>query len=136
MRRAAAVLLVLASATSLVLASAARADDPGPTFGNPYRFTETGGAAVYNAVCAGCHMPDGRGATGAAAYPALAGDGRLAAASYPITRVLYGKGAMPPLGRMLSDEQIAAVVGYIRTSFGNAYTPEATAADVAAARPH
>ena len=118
----------------LVMAAPARADAPGPTFGNPYRFTEATGQAVYNAACAGCHMPDGRGAVGAAAYPSLIQDGRLAAAAYPVTRVLYGKGAMPPLGRSLSDAQVAAVVDYIRTSFGNDYRPGPAAADVAALR--
>ena len=128
MSRAFVLLLVLVSA------AAARADEPGPTFGNPMHFTEEDGRAVYAAACAGCHMPDGRGAVGAASYPALAGDGRLAAASYPITRVLLGKGAMPPLGRTLSDAQVAAVVGYIRTSFGNDYTPAPAASDVATMR--
>ena len=117
-----------------LLARPALADAPGPSFGSPFRFTEVGGAAVYSGICAGCHMPDGRGAAGAAAYPALAGDPRLAAAAYPIARVLHGKGAMPPLARSLSDEQVAAVVGFIRTSFGNSYAPAPTAADVAALR--
>jgi mono/diheme cytochrome c family protein len=34
----------------------------------------------------------------------------------------------------LDDEQIAQVVGYIRTSFGNAYTGKVTAAQVKALR--
>ena len=118
----------------LLLATAARADEPGPSFGNPSRFTEAGGAAVYAGACAGCHMPDGRGAVGAAAYPSLVQDGRLAAAAYPIGRVLHGRGAMPPLGRALSDEQVAAVVDYVRTHFGNAYTPAPAASDVAGSR--
>ena len=79
----------------LLLATAARADGAGPTFGNPYAFTEQGGAAVYAAVCAACHMPDGRGAIGAGAYPALAANPRLAAAGYPILVVLRGRKAMP-----------------------------------------
>ena len=117
----------------LLLATAARADTP-PSFGSPTHFTEAGGAAVYAGVCAGCHMPDGRGAAGAGAYPALAKNERLVAAGYPIALVLHGHGAMPPFGRTLSDAQVAAVVDYIRTHFGNHY-PEATAAaDVAAAR--
>ncbi len=128
MRRTLAWLMLLASA------GVARADEPGPTFGNPMHFTEGDGQSVYDAACAGCHMPNGRGAVGAATYPALAGDGRLAVATYPITRVLLGKGAMPPLGRTLSDAQVAAVVGYIRTSFGNDYTPAPAASDVAAVR--
>lgn len=117
-----------------LLASPALADSPGPSFGSPSRFTEVGGAAVYGAVCAGCHMPDGRGAAGAAAYPALAADPRLAVAAYPIARVLRGKGAMPPFSRTLSDEQVAAVVDYVRTSFGNSYVPAPSSADVAALR--
>ena len=126
--------MIRAALLLLLSTAAARADQPGPSFGNPFRFTEAGGAAVYGAVCAGCHMPDGRGAVGAAAYPALAGDERLAAASYPIARVLHGRGAMPPFARTLSDAQVAAVVDFIRTNFGNAYPGAPTAADVAAAR--
>ncbi len=118
----------------LLLATAARADGAGPTFGNPYAFTEQGGAAVYAAVCAACHMPDGRGAIGAGAYPALAANPRLAAAGYPILVVLRGRKAMPAFGRSLSDAQVAEVVGFIRSSFGNAYPDAPTAKDVAALR--
>ena len=110
------------------------AEEPGPSFGSPFRFTETGGAAIYAAACASCHMADGRGAIGAGRYPALAGDELLAAAAYPIARVLHGKGAMPAFARMLSDDQIASVVGFIRSRFGNADDNPPTAADVAAAR--
>ena len=110
------------------------AEEPGPSFGSPFHFTEIGGAAVYNAVCAGCHMADGRGAVGAGRYPALAGDERLAAVGYSIARVLHGKGAMPPFARTLSDDQVAAVVGFIRSQFGNVFIAAPTAAEVAAAR--
>ena len=112
----------------------ARADGAGPSFGNPYRFTEAGGAAVYGAACAGCHMPDGRGAAGAGAYPALANDPRLVSSAYAMALVVRGRRAMPPFARTLTDEQVAAVVGFIRTNFGNAYSPAPTAADVAALR--
>jgi mono/diheme cytochrome c family protein len=105
------------------------------TFGSRLHFTEQGGAAVYAGVCAGCHMPDGRGATGAATYPALARDHRLATIDYPILTVLLGQKAMPGFARTLSDQQIADVINYLRTHFGNAYQDRATPADVAAARP-
>ncbi len=127
-------------ATSLVLlliaawVSPAWADEPGPSFGSPFRFTETGGAALYRSVCAGCHMPDGHGAVGAGSYPSLARDARLAASGYAIALVLHGHGAMPPFARTLTNDQVAAVVGYIRTNFGNAYPAPPTAAEVAAAR--
>ena len=119
----------------LLLAGTVRADAPGPSFGDPYAFTEQGGAAVYAAACAGCHQPNGRGAVGAGAYPSLVGDPRLAAAGYPVAIVLRGRRAMPPFAQMLDDAQVAAVVAYIRTSFGNGYTGAAdAAADVAGAR--
>jgi mono/diheme cytochrome c family protein len=99
------------------------------------RYPEQSGEALYRSICQGCHMPDAKGAVGAGAYPALADDRKLEAAGYSIARVLRGEKAMPPFGYALSDEQVAAVVNYIRTHFGNAYKDEVTAADVRAARP-
>ena len=49
-------------------------------FTSPSRFGQQDGQALYNAICAGCHMPDGRGAVGAGAFPALAGNTKLEAA--------------------------------------------------------
>jgi mono/diheme cytochrome c family protein len=118
----------------LLMTGAAQADQPGPTFGNPYTFTEQSGEAIYHSVCAGCHMPDGKGATGAGTYPSLNGDEKLAMPAYPIHMVLRGQKAMPPLGRALTDSQVAAVVIYIRTQFANHFVDVVTAADVAAAR--
>jgi mono/diheme cytochrome c family protein len=82
----------------------AHAEDAEPTFGNPSRFTEEGGAAIYDSVCAGCHMLNRRGASGAGTYPSLADDVRLQAAEYPIGMVLKGHGAMPPFGWALTDD--------------------------------
>jgi mono/diheme cytochrome c family protein len=88
------------------------------------------GEQVYGQVCAACHMPDAKGATGAATIPALASNPRLVAAAYPIILVLKGRGAMPGFQGALSPEQIAAVVGYVRTHFGNSYSAPVTAAEV------
>jgi mono/diheme cytochrome c family protein len=41
---------------------------------------------------------------------------------------------MPAFKTALDDEQIAQVVGYIRTNFGNAYPAKVTAAQVKALR--
>ena len=112
----------------------ARAQPVPGLFGSPSHFAEQGGAALYGAICAGCHMPDGRGAVGAGAYPALAADPRLATLGYPIAVVLNGRHGMPGFAHTLSDQQVANVVDYIRTHFGNAYADSAAAADVAAAR--
>ena len=42
---------------------------------------------------------------------------------------------MPPVGQMMSDQQAADVINYVRTHFGNEYRDEVSAADVKAARP-
>ncbi len=107
----------------------------GAPFSSGFRFSETRGEQLFAAVCQGCHMPDGRGAVGAAAYPSLAGDKNLEASGYPIGIVVRGQRSMPAFGGMLSDDQVAAVVNYLRTHFGNAYRDEVTAQDVKVARP-
>lgn len=104
-------------------------------FANPARFMAQTGAALYADICQGCHMPEGNGAVGAGAYPALARNPRLANAGYPLLLVINGRNAMPPFGDLLTDEQVAAVVNYVRSHFGNAFADEATAADAKAARP-
>lgn len=97
-------------------------------------FAATGGAAIYATACQGCHMPEGKGAAGAGAYPTLAGNARLASSPYIVTTVLHGRRGMPPLGALLNDEQVAQVAAYIRTNFGNRYREPVAAADVNAAR--
>jgi mono/diheme cytochrome c family protein len=41
---------------------------------------------------------------------------------------------MPPFGAMMSDDQVAAVVNYLRTHFDNHYQDAVTAADVQSVR--
>jgi cytochrome c5 len=98
------------------------------------KFSEPTGEQMYRRVCAACHMPDAKGAVGAGAYPALAGNANLAASGYPVAVVVKGLNGMPPLGGMMSDAQVADVVNYVRTHFGNKYRDAVTAAEVKAAR--
>ena len=100
-----------------------------------YRFTETGGDDLFASVCQGCHMPDGNGAVGAGSYPALARDGNLEAKGYPVYVIVRGQRAMPPVGALMSDDQVAAVVNYVRTHFGNHFEDSVSAEDVKAVRP-
>jgi mono/diheme cytochrome c family protein len=104
------------------------------------------GAQTYEKICQGCHMPDGRGAVGAGAYPAFAGSPTVASSRYLAVTILNGRRNMPafakPSGQgfwfqstWLTDKQIADVVNYIRTSFGNDYNDPITAAEVAALQP-
>lgn len=119
---------------SVTTASAALAQSPGPFSSNPFRITHQDGEAIYRNVCAGCHMPDGRGAVGAGTYPALTHNAKLEAAGYPVLLVVNGRKAMPPFGQQLDDNQVAAVVNYIRGNLGNAYADRVNADDVKAAR--
>ena len=92
------------------------------------------GEEVFKGICQGCHMPDAKGAVGAGHYPALASNKNLAVAGYPIAVVLHGQKAMPWFNDSLSDEQIANVINYVRSHFGNSYTDKVTPADVKAQR--
>jgi mono/diheme cytochrome c family protein len=104
-------------------------------FSPAFRFTEQSGAELFANVCQGCHLPDGKGAVGAGTYPSLAGNKNLEAGGYPVYVVVRGQRAMPPFGAMMSDEQVAAVVNYLRTHFGNDYKDAVTAEDVKVVRP-
>jgi mono/diheme cytochrome c family protein len=104
-------------------------------FGNPTRFMAPTGEELYADICQGCHMPGGVGAVGAGAYPALARNSKLAAAGYPLALVINGRNGMPAFGDLLNDQQVAAVVNYVRTHFGNQFADEVTAADARAVRP-
>ena len=93
-------------------------------------FTEQGGEAIFKNVCQGCHMPDAKGAVGAGMYPALAKNPKLEVAGYPIAVVVNGQKAMPAFGGMFTDQQVADVVNYVRTHFGNNYKDKVSPADV------
>lgn len=93
-------------------------------------FTEQSGEALYNATCAGCHMLDGQGGQGAGHYPPLADNPSVAAATYVIVNVLHGRKGMPSFANEMNDDQVAAVVNYTRTHFGNRFGASVTASDV------
>ena len=118
------------TASLALAAGAAPAQEGQRTFSSGYRFVEMSGEELYNNVCRACHMMDARGAAGAGTYPSLAANPNLEAAGYPLTMVIHGRRAMPPFGDMMNDAQIAAVVNYLRTHFGNSYSDVVTAQDV------
>ena len=108
--------------------------DADGAFVTMFQFKEPDGAKLYNRVCAGCHMPDAMGAKGAGHYPALAKNANLAASGYPLLVVLKGLNGMPGVGQMMSDQQVADVVNYVRTHFGNKYKDAVKVEDVKAMR--
>ena len=81
-----------------------------------------------SARAATCRMR--KGAVGAGMYPALAKNPKLEVAGYPVSVVVNGQKAMPAFGGMFTDQQIADVVNYVRTHFGNNYKDKVTPADV------
>lgn len=91
------------------------------------------GAKLYVDNCMACHQSKGRGIPGV--FPPLAGNGAVVAPSpNDIVKVVLGgiparEGyiAMPPFAARLTDQQIADIANYVRTSWGNASTPNATA---------
>lgn len=95
--------------------AAASQDDPNKVWTQADSMAR--GQKVYEANCAVCHKPDGKGQ---GAFPALDGskivNGDKAG---QIDILLNGKNAMPAWGKTLSDTEIAAVMTYTRNSWGN-----------------
>ncbi len=99
------------------------------------------GEAVYLKTCVACHQADGGGLSGS--FPPLAKSDYLADKERAILQVIKGKsgemvvngmtynGVMPP--QPLNDEEIAAVLTYVYSSFGNT-GGAITAAEVKAVR--
>lgn len=88
------------------------------------------GARVYITNCSSCHQLDGRGVPGA--FPPLAGNPVVTGDAVRVLRIVaYGQrgpirvagqsyhGEMPAWKGLLSDDEIAAVVSYIRAAWRN-----------------
>jgi mono/diheme cytochrome c family protein len=88
------------------------------------------GRTIYDGQCASCHGAQGRGMP--PQYPPLAGNPsiQMESAVNPIRMVLNGgfppgtagnprPHGMPPFAQSLSDDEVAAVVTYIRAAWGN-----------------
>src|SRR5690606_22516029 len=77
------------------------------------------------AVCAACHQVDGKGQDGVA--PGLVGSRWVTGRADALIRIVLngktsGESTMPPL-RSLDDETIAAILTYVRRSWGHASSP-------------
>jgi mono/diheme cytochrome c family protein len=85
------------------------------------------GRTVYQALCQACHQPDGRGQEKIAASILGSRFALAAAPAVPVRILINGKegttGLMPPLGSVLTDEQIAGVLTYLRREWGHTASP-------------
>lgn len=79
------------------------------------------GEGIYAQLCAACHGAAGQGIP--PVMPALAGNPNLRDAGMVIDVTRNGRGAMPPVGAGLSEEELKAVATFIRNSWGNAFGP-------------
>ena len=80
------------------------------------------GKTLYAKNCAACHQATGRGIPGA--FPALVGSPVVNSATGEASEVLLkGRGGMPDFSGSLDDADIAAVLTYARTSWGNRAPP-------------
>jgi cytochrome c oxidase cbb3-type subunit 2 len=102
------------------------------------------GEAVFTANCAACHQASGHGLPGA--FPPLEGNAAVndADPTLHIHTVLFGAhgvtiggvsyaSQMPPFGPQLSDQDVADVIDYERSAWGN-HGPPVSAAQVARIR--
>jgi mono/diheme cytochrome c family protein len=133
------IALGLAAMSALLIYGPARADTQDIPDSVPLKAMD--GRQIYEHLCQGCHMPDGAGAVGAGHYPALAKNPTLVSRQHMALTLLKGRRNMPAFGEKhaisfggpavsLSDAQIADVINYVRTNFGNHYADSITAAEV------
>lgn len=87
------------------------------------------GEATFAKHCAACHGTGGEGMPGV--FPALKGNEFVMGDPKAVVRVpMNGRGGMPRFRDTFSDEEFAAVLSYVRNSWGNeadAITPEIVA---------
>ena len=110
----------------------------------PEQVTMNSGAQIYADECAGCHVANGKGATGL--FPSLRGSPAVQQTDPTSLLRVVLRGArsvgtdpaptapaMPAFSWVLNDDQVAAVVTYIRNAWGNA-APAVSESEVGKAR--
>jgi cytochrome c6 len=109
---------ILALVIVCSLAGTVQAQAPAPTDGK----------TLFAKNCAACHQANGRGIPGA--FPALVASPVAIGPADAVAEVLLkGRGGMPDFSTSLDDADIAAVLTYARSSWGNR-APPITGAEV------
>ncbi len=88
------------------------------------------GGKLYTQNCSSCHQPNGQGVAGT--FPPLAGNATVTADPSVVIRIVkYGlngkvsvkgtdyNGMMPAWGQSLSNADIASIITYVRSAWGN-----------------
>lgn len=139
--------IVLALATIIAVAGCAKTSQSAATAAsaaaeNPASASD--GATIYNENCSSCHQADGKGIP--EAFPPLAGNPTVTGTPVAVIAIVKGglegrvtvdgqaySGIMPRWQGVLSDEQIASVISYIRSSWKN-NAPGVSVAEVKAVK--
>jgi mono/diheme cytochrome c family protein len=80
------------------------------------------GQELFKQNCSACHQITGKGIPGA--FPSLAGDPFVMGPPELVaSTVVHGRGGMPTFGTDLSDVQIATILTYVRSAWGNQASP-------------
>jgi len=121
----------LAALAVLAMPFGGRAQDATPAMSEAELLQE--GEQIYSSVCTACHQPGGEGVPGI--FLPLDGNPLITSddPTYVISTVLTGRGGMPRFADIYSDEEVAAVVTYIRQEWSNNASP-VTAEQVAEVR--
>lgn len=99
--------------TAMVLVAAFAAAASAPSHAQ-----EMDGKALFLKNCAACHQATGKGIPGA--FPALAGSKFVQGKGAEVATVLLkGRGGMPDFSDSLSDRDIATVLTFVRSNWGN-----------------
>ena len=133
------------TATAGTASAASNANSTAPVAAAaPGGYDAAKGASLYIANCSACHQATGEGLPGA--FPPLKGNDVVndddatkhiqvvlhGLQATQVDGVVYG-GAMPPFAARLNDAEIAEIIDYERTSWGN-HGKSASATQVAAER--
>ena len=120
-------LLSVIACVILLISSCGNSNQAGTTDGQPAKPAVVSGENVYKRTCITCHQANGEGIPNT--YPPLAKSDYLADREKAIGQVIKGRtgeltvngvkfnSTMPP--QQLNDEEIAAVLSYVYSNFGN-----------------
>ena len=124
--------------------AAVAASASAPAAGGAYSYDAVKGQSLFTANCSACHQANGEGLAGV--FPSLKGNAAVddADPALHIHTVLHGahgvtiggvkySSAMPPFSGQLSDADIANIINYERSSWGN-HAKSVTPAEIAVVR--